>query len=182
MTAKQYPVPVQKPGELIEFLRFLMFDVKPQVIVEIGVDGGGTLDIWRQVAPVVIGIDINPRAGEALDEPTIIVGDSHDANTIARLTKQLGGRAIDCLFIDGDHTYDGVRRDYEMYSPLVRSGGLIAIHDIAPILPGQSNVDGIEVKRFWDEIKDESSIEIIDTQDNLLSHIGGFGIGVLFKC
>jgi hypothetical protein len=33
------------------------------------------------------------------------------------------------LFIDGDHRYEGVRRDFEMYSPLVGAGGLIAFHD-----------------------------------------------------
>jgi len=38
----------------------------------------------------------------------------------------------DFLFIDGDHTYEGVEGDFEMYSPLVRRGGIIAFHDIVP--------------------------------------------------
>ena len=33
---------------------------------------------------------------------------------------------LDLLFIDGDHSYEGVRQDYKMYSKLVRDGGLIA--------------------------------------------------------
>jgi predicted O-methyltransferase YrrM len=164
---------IQKPRELAEFLR-LLIDSEPKVIVEIGVAAGGTLDVWQQVAPIAIGIDTEPSHQSA-----VIVGDSHDPKTVARLKKRLSGRLIDCLFIDGDHSYDGVRQDYEMYQPLVRLGGLIAFHDIAPILPGQTNVDDIQVKQFWDEIKDESAIEIIDTEDHLRSHIGGFGIGVL---
>ena len=32
---------------------------------------------------------------------------------------------IDFLFIDGDHTYHGVKRDYEMYGSLVRKGVLL---------------------------------------------------------
>jgi len=42
----------------------------------------------------------------------------------------LNGEPLDFLFIDGDHTYEGVKRDFEMYSPLVRNGGIIAFHDI----------------------------------------------------
>jgi predicted O-methyltransferase YrrM len=58
-------------------------------------------------------------------------GDSHEAEMLHRLCGALDHRPIDLLFIDGDHTYDGVRSDYSMYSPLVRRGGLIAFHDIA---------------------------------------------------
>ena len=169
---------IQKPRELTEFLS-LLIDADPRVIVEIGVHAGGTLYAWRQVAPVVIGIDQNPLGRDW--GATVIVGDSHHQDTVAALTKRLDGRAIDCLFIDGDHTYEGVRQDYKMYSPLVRHGGLIAFHDIAPILPGQNNVEDIQIPRFWDEIKDESAIEIIDTGDHVRAHIAGFGIGILRK-
>jgi len=54
---------------------------------------------------------------------------------------------IDFLFIDGDHTYAGVRQDWEQYSPLVRSGGLIASHDEA------MNYQDTHVAQFWNEIK-----------------------------
>jgi predicted O-methyltransferase YrrM len=165
---------IQKPLELTRFLEFLV-EFGPQVMVEIGSHTGGTLWAWRQVVPTVIGIDLHPN----FYDDSVIVGDSHSMKTVLALTKRLGGRAIDCLFIDGDHSYNGVRQDYIMYAPLVRPGGLIAFHDIAPILPGQTNVDDIQTKQFWDEIKDETAIEIIDTQDHLRSHIAGYGIGVL---
>jgi predicted O-methyltransferase YrrM len=41
-------------------------------------------------------------------------------------------KRLDFLFIDGDHTYEGVKQDFEMYTPLVRKGGLVAMHDIVP--------------------------------------------------
>jgi predicted O-methyltransferase YrrM len=44
----------------------------------------------------------------------------------------LKGRKVDFLFIDADHSYEGVKKDFEMYSPLVRKGGIIAFHDIIP--------------------------------------------------
>jgi predicted O-methyltransferase YrrM len=54
---------------------------------------------------------------------------------------------LDFLFIDGDHRYEGVRLDFEMYSPLVRGGGLVAFHDI--VQDGGAE----EVYKFWNETK-----------------------------
>ena len=53
---------------------------------------------------------------------------------------------IDFIFIDGDHTYEGVKRDYEMYAPLLKKGGAIAFHDI-----GKNEEGG--VSRLWEELK-----------------------------
>lgn len=44
------------------------------------------------------------------------------------------GRLADAIFIDGDHSYEGVRRDLELYFPLLRSGGLLIVHDYLPAL------------------------------------------------
>jgi len=43
--------------------------------------------------------------------------------------RALGGNQIDVLFIDGDHSKNGVMRDYSMYEPLVRPGGAIIFDD-----------------------------------------------------
>ena len=57
----------------------------------------------------------------------------------------MNGNKLDFLFIDGDHSYNGVKLDFEMYAPMVRENGLIAFHDIA------GRWDG--VREFWTEIK-----------------------------
>ncbi len=36
---------------------------------------------------------------------------------------------IDLLFIDGDHSYEGVKRDWELFSPHVSSFGIVIFHD-----------------------------------------------------
>lgn len=36
---------------------------------------------------------------------------------------------IDLLFIDADHSYQAVRRDWDDWSPYVKAGGIIALHD-----------------------------------------------------
>jgi predicted O-methyltransferase YrrM len=39
---------------------------------------------------------------------------------------------IDLLFIDGDHSYDGLRADWEGWSTLIARGGAVALHDSRP--------------------------------------------------
>jgi len=36
---------------------------------------------------------------------------------------------VDFIFIDGDHTYDGLRHDWQAWSGVVEPGGIIALHD-----------------------------------------------------
>lgn len=54
---------------------------------------------------------------------------------VSRFDK-LGG--IDLLFIDGDHSYDGCRADWDGFSPLVNPGGVVVIHDTG----GHSKLEG----------------------------------------
>ena len=93
------------------------------------------------------------------------------------IKKLLKGRSIDFLFIDGDHSYEGVKADFEIYSPLVKEGGLIAFHDI--IWDKKSNNDNWsgEVYRFWQEIKGNYDYkEFVEDHEQ-----SGFGIGVIIR-
>ena len=36
---------------------------------------------------------------------------------------------IDFLFLDGDHSYEAVNKDWELYSPLLSIGSIVAFHD-----------------------------------------------------
>ncbi len=99
----------------------------------------------------------------------IIKGDSHAQSTLERITHIIRGNKIDFLFIDGDHTYEGLKRDFEMYSPLIGKCGIIGFHDIKLYDP----LAGCEVKKFWDEIKKEYKyLEIIEKE----SPWGGIGL------
>lgn len=70
---------------------------------------------------------------------------------MVKLKNILKGRKIDLLFIDGDHLYGGVKKDFEMYSPLVDNNGIIIFHDILP----QKQENQCEVERYWNEIKEK---------------------------
>jgi predicted O-methyltransferase YrrM len=91
---------------------------------------------------------------------------------IKKLRGFLGREKVDLLFIDGDHTYEGVKKDFEMYSPLVRKGGIIAFHDI--VFGPFENVSG--VPKFWDQIKYRyKHLGIVNNWNQ-----GGYGIGVIY--
>ena len=138
--------------------------IGPKIVLEIGSANGGSLYGWSKIAPEVIAIsEAEPAApyGGELDAHGANVGrfDSHSPEARDWLTKQLKGRQVDVLFIDGDHSYNGVRADYEDYSAFVRPGGLIMIHDIAH--------DGMEltepVSRFWAQL-DIAKREIVNPE------------------
>jgi predicted O-methyltransferase YrrM len=83
----------------------------------------------------------------------------------------LAGEKADFLFIDGDHTVNGVKADYEMYKEFVRPGGLIAFHDIIENQPLPDN----EVFHFWKQVKQgKTTEEFIDHPQQC-----GFGIGII---
>lgn len=162
---------LQKKGELRPFIEFLG-KRRPRVVVEIGTYRGGTLWLWCRLARRdghLISIDLpggDFGGGYGQDDTqrlrgfvradqrmTLIQADSHSSETRERLIEALDGAMIDFLFIDGDHTYDGVKQDFEMYAPLVRTGGVIAFHDVLP----HPHDARCQVDRLWREIKLGSS-------------------------
>lgn len=133
--------------------------VNPQVIVEIGVKEGGTLNFWKHIVPttgLVVGIDTGNTVKWCLNcapHVKFIEGDSLNISTYRKFQQELQGRPVDFLFIDGGHEYREAKSDFYTYGWHVRKGGLIALHDI--------NLDSVgeergAVKHFWQEIKDRS--------------------------
>lgn len=183
--------PLQRPGE-VRWLFEKVRGLAPNRVMEIGTAKGGTLFLWAQAAGAraeLISIDLEsgPFGGGyprwkmplfhsfARDKQVIhlLRADSHDPATERRVRKLLGNDNLDFLFIDGDHTYEGVAEDFRMYGPLVRPGGIIAFHDI---VPGSAERAG-GVARFWSEIKSRYTVEEM-VED---SSSDGYGVGILFQ-
>lgn len=173
---------VQKREEILALANAVKA-LKPATILEIGTCNGGTLFIWSNLATErVVTCDLNKskirdklyRAFPPPDSGCKVIslaGDSHDQSFFEKVMTALNGRKVDFLFIDGDHTEAGVRSDYNMYSPLVRSGGIIAFHDILEKQPVPDN----QVYYFWKDIKQETNTEEFVHDYNQT----GFGIGII---
>jgi O-methyltransferase len=183
---------LQKVSELAPLVA-VVAERTPRTIVEIGTSKGGTFYTWCQVAApdaLLVSIDLpDGPYGEGYEESDIprlrsfaqpdqelrfLRVDSHLESTRAELIELLGGREIDYLMIDGDHTYDGVRRDFEMYAPLVGDGGLVAFHDILP----HPEFWDCAVDRFWRRISRRyEHEEFLDpTDERGYGQWGGIGL------
>jgi predicted O-methyltransferase YrrM len=114
-------------------------------ILEIGGEFGMSASLFSKGAPLakIYSIDIR------YDGP---VGDAHKANlaeanlgtnvfrfsadsqkqaTVDKIKKLIGAQSIDVLFIDGDHSITGAYNDLVLWSPLVKIGGVMLLHDTA---------------------------------------------------
>lgn len=157
----------QVRSEILELGRIIE-GLAPVRSLELGTNYGGTLLLLCRISPPgakIISVDLPcgpfgggypkrkiplfrkfPRRGTQLH---LIRSDSHALATRDQILRILGGELLDYLFIDADHTYEGVRRDFEMYAPLVRSGGIIVFHDIVTYRKETQ----CQVERFWRELK-----------------------------
>ncbi|MGE3779440.1 MAG: class I SAM-dependent methyltransferase [Pirellulaceae bacterium] len=146
----------------------LVQQAAPARIMEIGTAKGATLLCWCRIASTqVISVDLEGgihgggyptikqllyreftcgRPGVRLD---LFQDNSQVKATRQKVESVLGGEKLDVLFIDGDHSYTGVKTDFDLWSPLVRAGGLILFHDILP----HTNVAHCEVDRLWNELR-----------------------------
>ena len=154
-------------------------------VLEIGSREGATLRAMASVAKPgarVCSIDLPSRNPMGLGDETgekltqairdlrnagydaeVHLGDSH--SLIAKRWAELRG-PFDFVFIDGDHTYEGVTQDWQWYGPL---GKIVALHDINL----DENAHG--VPRAWSEVKGAGyrTVERIDGYQ--------CGIGVVFR-
>ena len=180
--------PLQVKSEITDLCKFV-HESNPKKMVEIGSASGGTLFLFSHVAnpDKIISIDLPAgsfgggypfwkiplfRSLAKKNVIQLISSNSHQKETLEKVKTLLKDSEIDFLFIDGDHTYQGVKQDFQMYSPLVRKGGIVAFHDIVKHDPSS----GCEVEKFWSEIKSSyKHIEFIENQNQKWA-----GIGVLF--
>jgi hypothetical protein len=68
---------------------------------------------------------------------------------------------FDCFYIDGDHSYEGVKKDLELCWELVKPGGYVCGHDYETNLQKTKNVYDFGVKRAVDEFCAAKGVSIV---------------------
>lgn len=184
-------IPNQVKSEVLELLSSLQKE-KPKYILEIGTGNGGMLFLFSLIADSrakIISIDLpSGKFGGGYvvwripfyksfrkenQKVYLLRKDSHKEETLKKIEAILNNQKLDLLFIDGDHTYEGVKKDFKMYGSLVRKNGLIVFHDIVP--GPEENIGG--VPEFWKEIRknyQSQRIEIVRNWDQ-----NGYGLGII---
>jgi hypothetical protein len=170
--------PMQVFGELVMLVEWLA-GKRFGVTMEIGTHRGGVLALLAGHTdgllmsidqPVPQALPYREKLLNQWPNAILVEGDSHSAEIKQQVDDILAGVTIDLIFIDGDHSYEGVKSDYEMYG---KSAKTVIFHDIDPNHQYINNV-----RRFWEEIKRPTSVELVEsgrtpnviyTPENLLS-------------
>jgi len=149
---------IQHPQDIVA-LQEIIWDIKPDLIVETGIAHGGSLILSASILELigekgrVIGIDIDIRKHNRseigrhpmMKRISMIERSSTDPKVVAQVKKLAKGKKRVLVYLDSHHSHDHVLKELELYSPLVSKGSYIIVFDtIAEYLP-----KGIIVNRPW---------------------------------
>jgi GT2 family glycosyltransferase len=169
--------------EHIPFAFWIIEVAKPKMVVELGVHNGSSYFAFCQAIKnlnlnsVIFGVDTwkgDEHAGFYTDETFNKVAGNNEAHylkfsTLLRTTFDeakdyfIDG-SIELLHIDGFHTYEAVKHDFETWLPKLAENAIVLFHDI------NVRERGFGVFKFWDELKKQYPHFQFDF---------GYGLGIL---
>jgi len=133
---------IQFPQDMVA-MQEIIWQVKPDLIIETGVAHGGSLVFSASMLELlggkrhVIGIDIDIRSHNRVEiekhpmskRISLVQGSSIDAGTVAQVRKLAEGYSNVLVFLDSNHTHDHVLKELECYSPFVTPGSYLVVFD-----------------------------------------------------
>lgn len=134
--SKWFGEPILNPAQDIMSRQEIIFETRPDYIIELGVAWGGTLLFYATLMEIlggkkIIGIDkfmpkdlvqrlkANKKLAKRL---TLINGDTTGADTIKKIKKIIGKSKKLLVVLDSNHTHEHVLKELELYSPMVGKG------------------------------------------------------------
>ncbi len=111
---------------------FAQFRGRPVRMLEIGVDKGGSLMLWRRYfgeAARIFGIDINPSCAQFDGQAAQVrIGSQNDPAFLHAVVEEMGG--VDLVLDDGSHVMGHSRNALRVLFPLLSEGGVYMIEDL----------------------------------------------------
>jgi cephalosporin hydroxylase len=121
----------------------LIWQIKPQLIVETGIAHGGSLIFYASMLELlggkglVVGIDIDIRAHNRREIEAhplfkrirLIEGDSTEPSAVEEVYALAEGKAPILVALDSNHTHAHVLKELQLYSPLVRKESYLVVFD-----------------------------------------------------
>ena len=165
------------------FLKFLIRELKPSTFVELGVHNGFSYFVGCQaiqeckVQTNAFAVDhwVGDSQAGFYDESVFqsVLDLNKKYSTFSTLLKMSFYQAlnhfeessIELLHIDGFHSYESVRKDFETWLTKMSADGVVLLHDI------HVRRDTFGVHKFWDEIK---------VKYKTLEFVGSHGLGIVF--
>lgn len=135
---------IQLPQDIIA-LQEIIWETKPDCIIETGVAHGGSLILHASLLELlggdrcVIGVDIDIRAHNRKEIEAhplasrirLVQGSSIDPETVRQVAKLAEGYRRFLVILDSNHTEAHVLAELDFYSPYVKAGGYLVVYDTA---------------------------------------------------
>jgi cephalosporin hydroxylase len=178
---------IQYPQDLVA-MQELIWDIKPDLLIETGIAHGGSLIYYASLFEMmghgeVLGVDIDIRehnrksieAHSMFKRIKLIQGSSIEISTYDQVVKHSNGKNKVIVCLDSNHTHDHVLNELKLYAPLTTVGSYCVVFDtIIEDLPS-----GFYPDRPWDVgnnpktavvefLKENSNFEINEMIDNKL--------------
>jgi predicted O-methyltransferase YrrM len=173
--------------EEITMIANLVAGLCPVNYLEVGYHEGGSFAILSKLCTgKKLVVDVKRHHYPGFDE--FMSGEEYEILIGSSQTQEMFEQVrnfcptYDLIFIDGDHTYDGVSRDFELYKQLLSPKGIMLFHDVDPD-HAFADGDAGQVYKFWQELNEGSKTQMVCSSGNgridirgLREHFGGFGI------
>ncbi len=145
---------IQYPQDIVA-MQEIIWDIKPDLIIETGVAHGGSLILYASLLELigsgeVLGIDIDIRAHnrEAIESHKmskrikLIQGSSISEEVLEKVRKEAKGKERIMVLLDSNHTHDHVLAEMNLYSSFVTKGSYLVVFDtVVEDLPEEGVID-----------------------------------------
>lgn len=133
---------IQYPQDIIA-IQEIIWNVKPDLIIETGVARGGSLVFYSSLLEIlgnkgkVVGVEIDLRAHNRAriqahpmaKNIEFVDGSSIDQQTVAQVKAKIKPGAKVMVVLDSNHTHEHVMKELELYSPLVSKDSYLVVMD-----------------------------------------------------
>ena len=133
---------IQFPQDIVA-MQEIIWNVKPEIIIETGIAHGGSLIFYASMLELlggdgkVLGIDVDIREHNRVEiekhpmfkRITMLQGSSIDKEVAARVRTVAKGKEKVLVVLDSNHMHDHVLNELRLYSPLVTKGSYLVVFD-----------------------------------------------------
>lgn len=158
---------IQNPYDMV-VMQELIFEIRPDVIIETGIAHGGSLIYYSSLLELlgkgkVIGIDIDirPHNRKLLEKHplikrvTMLEGSSVDEKIVNKVKKYIKGNKKVLVILDSDHRKPHVLKELETFKNIVTKGSYIVVFDtFMPFLQG--------LKGSTEDFKNNSAMDAVE--------------------
>ena len=119
----------------------IIYEVRPDYVIETGTLKGGAALYWAHTlqgmglhSSRVLTVDLLDHLSEAPKNPLwddyveFFLGSSTSEEVVSKIAEKVHGKTT-LIFLDSDHRAHHVRRELELYAPLVSPGSYIVVED-----------------------------------------------------